>query len=438
MRDGMLDTGGHSMKPLRDLSLAVAVAFAPAALADWQVTGTPEPALAAFDDAMQTVMRNHAIPSGQMAITWHGRLVMAHGYTLDAGPNDIVVQPDSLFRIASVTKPLTSTLINRLIQEGRLSLTDTIGQYVDLTPAPGHSADPRLATITVRNLLEHLAGFGVSATIGFDPMFYDATIASTLGIDLPIDRDDIVEFMNGEPLMSDPGTTYNYSNYGYLLLGRIIEAVTGMRYEQYAASVLNPIGIFDMRQGHSLIDGRAPNEVYYDSGYFGPTVMDGSGATVPFEYGAFNIENMQSHGAWIASTIELVRWLSNLDDPSAPGALLDADSIARTYSLPQNYPLPYNAGDYYYAEGWAVRDYGGGQRNAWHDGSLPSTTSYVVRTEYGWDYAVILNRRDETGQTEYSLEVDSAMWNAYSQITAWPDGDQFGDVLPLFKGGFDY
>src|SRR5690349_12787882 len=109
---------------------------------------------------MQTIMQNHAITSGEMAVTWQGRLVLAHGYTLNPGPNDILVQPSSLFRIASISKPITATLINRLIQEGRLSLDAPIGQFIDLTPAGGQSADPRLATITIRNLLEHLAGFG--------------------------------------------------------------------------------------------------------------------------------------------------------------------------------------------------------------------------------------------------------------------------------------
>ena len=426
------------MQQIARLCLVFALTVAPCVSAQWQVTGTPVPDLAAFDDAMQTVMAAHGIPSGAMAVTWQGRLVLAHGYTLDPGPDDIVVQPQSLFRIASVSKPITSTLINRLIQEGRLSLDDTLGEFVDLTPPPGQTADPRLATITVRNLLEHLAGLGVYDTVGFDPMFHDASIAAALGISLPVGRHDIVEFMNGVPLVTDPGTTYNYSNYGYLLLGRVIEAVTGMSYADYAASVFNPIGIWDMRLGRSLEQYRASGEVFYDSGFFATTVMDGSGATVPFEYGGFNIDNMDAHGGWIVSAVELARWLANLDDPNAPGAILDAASLDRMYSLPQNYPLPYNPGDYYYAEGWAVRDWGNGARNTWHAGSLPSTTSYVVRTESGWDYAVIVNRRDETGQTDYSAQIDGAMWNAFDQIATWPAGDEFPRALPvIFRGGFD-
>jgi CubicO group peptidase (beta-lactamase class C family) len=408
----------------------------------WTVTGTPTPTLATFDNAMQTLMQNHAIPSAEMAITWQGRLVMAHGYTLNPGANDIVVQPQSLFRVASLSKQITSTLINRLIQEGRLSLTSTIGQFISLTPPAGGTVDPRLATITVRNLLEHLAGFGdyqSGSTQGYDPMFDDAQISNKLGVSMPISQADIIKFMNGVALVSTPGTTYRYSNYGYMLLGRIIESVTGMSYQKYAASIFNPIGIWDMRPARSALQYRAVNEVFYYSGYTAPSVLSASGSSiVPDEYGGFNIENMDSHGGWVISAVELVRFLSNLDSPAASTAILNQASIDRMFALPQNYPLPYNAGDYYYAKGWAVRDYGNGLRNTWHDGSLPGTTAYVVRTQYGWDYAVILNRRDETGQTSYSGEIDNAMWSAYAQIMQWPSGNEFPSALPvIFRNGFD-
>ncbi|MBS0555972.1 MAG: beta-lactamase family protein [Proteobacteria bacterium] len=422
------------------LSAILLVSTAPVC-AQWTVTGTPTPTLAPFDQAMQTFMQAHSIPSGAMAVTWQGRLVMAHGYTLNPGPNDILVQPQSLFRIASCSKQITSVLINRLIQDGKLSLTDTIGQFIDLTPPAGQTADPRLATITIRNLLEHLAGFGDNAsgtTQGYDPMFDDFEIEAALGVTLPISQANIIEFMDGKALVTAPGTTYRYSNYGYMLLGRVIEKVTGMPYAKYAASILNPIDIWDLRPGRSLLQYRAPGEVYYDSGYTGTTVMDNSGSTVPYEYGGFNIENMDSHGGWVISAVELARFLSNLDNPTAPNALLNQTSITRMFSLPQNYPLPYNPGDYYYAEGWAVRNYGNNLYNTWHDGSLPSTTAYVVRTEYGWDYAVLLNRRDESGQTDYASLIDSAMWTAYGQITQWPTGNEFPSALPvIFENGFD-
>jgi CubicO group peptidase (beta-lactamase class C family) len=293
----------------------------------------------------------------------------------------------------------------------------------------------------VRDLLEHRAGFGnFTDDSGFeaDPMFSDAEIAADFGKGLPISQSDIIHAMNGVALAYPPHSTFNYSNYGYLLLGRIIEAVTGMSYERYAASVFNPVGVWDMRLARSTLADRAPNEVFYYSGFTQPTVMDGSGTIVPDEYGGFNIENMDSHGGWIISAVELVRIMSNLDNPSASGAILDQASIDRMFSLPQNYPLPYQTGDAYYAEGWWVRDYGSGYRNTWHDGSLPGTTSYVVRASDGWDYVMILNRRDESGVTDYASDIDSLMWTAHDAITQWPTNDLFPQALPvIFRNGFD-
>jgi hypothetical protein len=100
-----------------------------------------------------------------------------------------------------------------------------------------------------------------------------------------------------------------------------------------------------------------------------------------------------------------------------------------------------------------VRDDLDGHRNTWHNGSLPGTTSYVVRAyfekqspsdtrpEGQWDYVAIFNRRDETGATDYSSEVDGLMWNAFYQIEQngqWPGSDLFARTLPvIFRSGFD-
>ena len=412
-------------------------AIAPAA-AQWTTTGVFVPQLVAYDTAVQQMMTGHNIPSAQLAITYQGRLVLARGYSYNPGPNDIITQPDSLFRIASLSKPFTSILINRLIQEGRLSLTNTLGQYVSLTPRPGTTADPRLASVTIRNLLEHRAGFGNVPSSNQDPMFADETIAPQLGVGLPISMANIISYMNGVPLNSNPGTTENYSNYGYLLLGRVIESVTGMSYADYAASVLRPIGIWDMCLGKSELSGRAPREAYYSAApWTHINVMNNSGAIVPYAYGGFNIQNMDAHGGWIMSAVEMVRLLSNLDSPSASSAILNQTSLNRMYGLPQNYPLPYVNGNAYYAQGWSVINFGSG-KNVWHAGSLPGTSTMMIRSQYGYDYALFFNRRDESGATSYTLEMDNAMWNAYSQVTQWPTHDLFGSWLPtVFKAGFD-
>ena len=75
----------------------------------------------------------------------------------------------------------------------------------------------------------------------------------------------VIRYMSKQKLDFDPGARYAYSNFGYCLLGRIIETVTGLGYESYIQRhLLKPLGIFDMRIGQSLLSERAPAEVNYE------------------------------------------------------------------------------------------------------------------------------------------------------------------------------
>jgi CubicO group peptidase (beta-lactamase class C family) len=285
-------------------------------------------------------------------------------YTYTSDPNDIVVQPISLFRIASLSKPLTSAAIFHLIQEGRLSLTTKLTDILQLTPPPGQTRDPRFSPITVPRLLQHLGGWD-SNLAGFDPMFYDLTISGALGLSLPITKYAIATYMAGQPLQYYPGTTYAYCNFGYYsLLGQIIETITGMPYEQYVIkNILKPLGIKRMKLGRTLPQYRLYDEVKYHSVWTGPTVFDNSGNIVFQPYGSYDLENMDAHGGWLASAVDLVKFASIFDQP-ASCPILSPDSINTTFALPENInPANYAPGDAFYACGWSVRDYGSGVKN---------------------------------------------------------------------------
>jgi CubicO group peptidase (beta-lactamase class C family) len=264
--------------------------------------------------------------------------------------------------------------------------------------------------VTILHLLQHLGGWDRDET--FDPMFRDKRISRTLGVSLPISQADIIKFMNGQQLQHKPGIEYAYSNYGYCLLGRVIEQRTGMAYDDYLKKkVLMPLGITNMRLGRSNRKDMAPNEVTYEAKW-------------NRAYDAFNLENMDSHGGWLASAPELVRFAAVFDDPN-DCPILSAKSIETMFALPETIdPDEYKTGERYYACGWNVRDYRNGRRNTWHGGSLPGTYTFMVRWRNGVNCVVLFNKRGDGFS-----EIDPLLFKAVKSVAEWPEHDLFDEVL---------
>ncbi len=387
----------------------------------WSTTGAAVPSLAAFDTAMQTFMQARNISSGTLAVVKDSRLVLARGYRWDYDNVD-PVQPDSMFRIASVTKPITSACIMRLVQEGRLSLSDKLVNRVSM-PAP---KDPRTNNITILNLLQHQGGWNRDTT-SFDPMFADQTIASALGVSLPITKQNIITYMTTKRNLDfTPGTLYDYSNYGYLLLGRVIESITGLPYATAVQQLIfNPLYITEIKQGSSEFEFRQPGEVAYytlTDPHLYPNVRHaGAPVNAMASYGSFNIENMDSHGAWIASAVDLARFTTMFDSTGLYPILTPA-TIATTFAVPGTGISPDGS---WYACGWAVR-YAGSGVNTWHSGSLPGTTTEFVRRSDGINWVTLFNQRDDPSGLDYGA-TDSTINAAADGIGAsgWPGGDLF-------------
>ena len=167
----------------------------------WIETGMKVSQLDSFDRTMKEFMQARSIPGGSLALTCGQKLVFARGYTsLDDG---YIVQPDSLFRIASISKPVTAVAVLTLVQSGKLALD---ARMVDLLPKEtiGEKfADDRTKAITVRHLLQHLGGWDRNKAFG--PMFRDREIAKALHVSLPITKEHIVKYMADKSLQYDPG-----------------------------------------------------------------------------------------------------------------------------------------------------------------------------------------------------------------------------------------
>ena len=376
-----------------------------------------------FDKLVPDLMKKWEIPGGAIAIARDGRLVLAKGYGLADIDREELVRPDSLFRVASVSKPVTATAILKLVEDGRLDLDAHVFQILDKFQAPdGTTLDPKISDVTVRQLLQHSGGWDSNKS--YDPMFVPGRIEREIGVLKPVSCPDVISFMLGQPLDFDPGTQYAYSNFGYCLLGRVIEEITGQTYEEYVRSrILQPAGITRMRIGGTLPQDRAEGEVRY-YGYpgqpLGDSVLADTADRVPWHYGGFHLQTLDAHGGWIASPIDLARFVTALDG-SRPALVFEEETVTLMVSPPD--PRLEPDPQTHYGMGWSVRPVGD-NANWWHNGSLPGTHALLIRTHHGMIWAALFNSRPEEWQ-QFLAEVDWLMWDGVGKVTDWPAHDLF-------------
>ena len=189
-----------------------------------------EPGWLRFDDALgqRLVPANLA---ASVAVMVDGELVHAAAFgTRLPGSDDIVTTTDR-FRIASISKTVTAIVVMQLVDEGVLALDDPVGQMlVDSLGVVAPDADA--ARLTVRQLLSHRSGFGAAEGVFFSNGAASCADAAVQGLST----------------MVGSGTSYDYSNMNFCLLGMLIEAATGKTYERVVQeSLLDPLGVSGMR-----------------------------------------------------------------------------------------------------------------------------------------------------------------------------------------------
>jgi N-acyl-D-amino-acid deacylase len=379
-----------------------------------------------FETKVSDVMRKYKIPGGAVAFVRDGRLIYARGFGYADLENKTPVQPDALFRIASVSKTLTSAAIMTLVEEGKLKLDDRVAPLIaHLTPAPGATVDPRWEQITIRHLLDHSGGWDrAKPNGGFDPIDRPGIAAAAVNAPAPASSETLIRYMKGMPLDFDPGAKFAYSNFGFIILGRVIERLTGMRYEDFVrARVLVPVGANRTQQGKSRMKDALPEEVKYyvaGSGLNWPivqSVFPGDGA-VPLNYGGYHLEAGDASGAWVSSTIDLLRFVNGVDGRASPPDILSPQLVSEMTS---NGATVCSDGSCYYAGGWFVRPVQSGA-TWWHGGDLPGTKAFLVRSYYNVSWVALFN----TGvNADVGGELDAALWDALGHITSFPTHDLF-------------
>ena len=396
-------------------------------------TGRQFAELKPFDELMEGFVRDNELPGAALAVAKDGRLVYARSFGYADVEKKQPVRPNSLFRIASISKSFTATATLQLVEQGKLSLDTPVFDLLPHKPhlAKGDSADPRLGQVTIAHLLRHQGGWDRKETI--DPLFHAIEIASVLGKPPPATQDDVIRFMMGWKLDFEPGERYAYSNLGYCLLGRVIEQVSGRRYGDYMVNnFLKPLGIESMRLARTLPSARAENEVkYYPQGErVGIAVTgDNIGAKVSRPYGAWSIESFDSLGGWIASAPDLVRFASAVFRYKQSG-ILNEKTIDTMLTRPKGHFGNDEKGKpdaVYYGCGWSVRLTKNGKANCRHTGSLSGTSAILVLRHDGLCWAVLFNTNLTPDGKKPSLKIDPLVHKAADAVTAWPSHDLFDD-----------
>ncbi|KUG05869.1 serine hydrolase domain-containing protein [Solirubrum puertoriconensis] len=382
-------------------------------------TGVSDPELAQCDAAVQRFMQRWKIPGATVAISRQGKLVYSRGFGHANLERTESMQPSHLLRVASVSKPVTAVAIMKLAEDGQVQLTrKAFGPdgYLNTPYYTGVIEDERIYDITVQQLLEHTAGWNRNAGVdGFsssDPIDFPLHVAAVMQVPNPVPDSTLVRYLLGKGLNFTPGSRFAYSNIGYIVLGKIIERVTGQPYEAWVRrNILEPSGVREAHLGHNLLADKLEREAEYFSKDYKESCY-GTGKRVLYPYGGWNLEAMNAHGGWLFSARDLVRLMLAVDgSPTRPDLLLPATIDTMITSHEPNHR---------YAKGWLVNK---DRTTWWHTGSLDGTASCVVRTASGYTWAILLNARSTTNRFWNDLE--ELGWECINSTNTWPAYDLF-------------
>jgi len=338
---------------------------------------------AAMARLARAFMEKYDVPALSFAVGYAGEIVHRDAFGLADRERNEAVTPAHLFRIASVSKTITSTTIFGLIEQGRLKLADKVFGPGGITGTdygrPPYN--PGVNEITLGHLLTHTGGGWSNDSR--DPMFSHPRM----------DQPELITWtLNNRPLDNLPGQHYAYSNFGYCVLGRVIEKLTGQPYaDQVRAEVLSRCGVTDMTISGNTLKQRQRDEVkYYGQG------------ENPYD---MNVARMDSHGGWLARPADIVKFMMHVDGFARPPNILKVQTIQTMTAGSTANPD--------YAKGWAVNKSG----NWWHSGSLPGTTTVAVRTHSGFCWAAFTNTSRRNSQIDGDL--DALNWDMVGKVEHW-------------------
>lgn len=365
----------------------------------------------AIDIQIENFLERNSIRGASLAIVKDERLVYCKSYGYSDYDKKLETSSKNIFRIASVSKLITAVAIMKLVDEGKIRLSDKVFGEKGIINDPKFLdiKDPRLKEISILNLLDHSGGWTLSYG---DPMFNPTLIAEKVGDPLPATSETYLKFATTRNLHFNPGSNYSYSNMGYMFLGLVIEKITGLKYENYVEKfILYPNGIYDMHIGKNLFEEKFPNEVRYHEQFGSQKIksFDGDSAMVAKVYGGNDITLLGSAGGWVASAVELAKLMVVIDGFDQVPDFLSKESI---YSM---------AGGFEKTLGWRDID----ENGSWYrTGSFAGTAAMLSRRNDGLQWVLLCNTSSWEGAV-FSKSINRLMTKVIEDVPSWPDINLF-------------
>jgi CubicO group peptidase (beta-lactamase class C family) len=371
-----------------------------------------------MDRIISTFQNKWGITGLSAAVTKDGRLVYARGFGYADNKSVEPVEARHQFRLASVSKLVTAIAIMNLDEQGKIDLDDHVfgpngilneSIYLQYT-------DPRIEQITVRHLLTHTAGWSTKKY--GDPMFMTHEVARKMKTNLPVTNETTIQYVLKKKLNYNPGSKYSYSNVGYVILGKVIEKVSKMNYEDYVKlNILYPLGIYDMQLGSSFYEEKAGNEVsYYENRSYGKVLAYNSNQNyVSRIYGGNDINSLGAAGGWISSPAGLLRLVAAIDGFDTKPDFLQPESIEIMTTRGQS------GQD---VIGWKGAD---GYGTWWRTGTLTGMSVLVVRQKNGINWIIAMNSTT-VKKSHIHRESFRMMSSALASVKSWPEYDLFNNL----------
>lgn len=342
------------------LLLALSIPFT-AGIASAQKVSAPPPNLDAY---VQEVLRAFEVPGIALTIVKDGQAVVAKGYGLKQLGKSGAVDPNTLFGIASNTKAFTGTALGMLVEEGKIGWDKPVVDYLPWF----RLSDPFVTSqLTVRDLLVHRSGLGLGAgdLLWWPPSNYD--------------RKEIARRLRYIPLATSFRSAYAYDNVLYLIAGEVIEAVSGMPWEDFVEQrILNRIGMQNAAVRHSAA---------LQGGDVASTHARVEGKVRVIQ--PFGSDNTNPAGGIMAGAADMAKWLMvQLDSGRIGGGserLFSPRTARELWTLVTPIPFgdpptelaPQRRNFNGYSLGFFVTDYRG-KKMLIHSGGLPGYISRVA------------------------------------------------------------